>query len=122
MPEERIELWIRIPDQSKLNISVTGTTANESLMATVDGLDRQNNKFQKPLDTATGKPFTLTIRKGNRYSIDILLNWQTVATASVRAEVLTPSGERFGKLYTIDLRGKAKQEEFISLALFAIKQ
>jgi hypothetical protein len=122
MSEERVEFWIRIPDESTLNISVTGTTAAESLMATVDGLDSNNNTFLESLDTAKGTTFQRPIRKGDRYAVDILLNWQTTATASVRAEVLTQSGERFGKLYTIELIGQANQEEFISLAFFAIKQ
>ena len=42
--EDRVPIWARVPDGSRLVISVTGTTETESLAATVDGLSSDNKK------------------------------------------------------------------------------
>ena len=120
--EERVEQWVRVPDRSTLQIVVTGTTEDESVIATVDGLDSDNNVTVKTLNTVTGKPFEMEIAKGKRYSVDILLTYQTAATAVVHAEVHTGQGEQYGEAYHKTLVGKAKSEEFVSFFLFAIRE
>jgi uncharacterized cupredoxin-like copper-binding protein len=120
--ENRVEQWIRVPDKSTLIITAKGTTATQSVLATIDAQDGDNNVTDEPINTVTGAPFKMKIRQGMRYSVDVILVWQTQATATVTAEIRTPEDERYGDLYSIDLDGEKGAEEFVSLFVFAVKK
>lgn len=118
MSDGRVKHWIRVPDKSTLNVSVTGTTKIEFVLAILDWLDSANNGAAETLDSVRGDPVELRLRAPRSYSADVVLTYQTGATATVKAEIITPSGERHGKPYSISLKGKAKQMEFVSFFIF----
>ena len=120
--EDRVQQWARVPGGSVLKISVLGTTEDVSILATIDALDSDNNVTVRPLDTDTGLPGDVPIVKGKRYSVDVLLNYQTAGTAKVHAEIRTREGNLFGKVFDSDLTGTANSEEFVSFFVFALRE
>jgi hypothetical protein len=117
--ESRVKTWARVPDGATLTLSVTGTTKDEFVLGTVDALSSENVKTLKQLNTEKGTPFSMSIGKGMQYSVDILLLFQTAATATVSAEI-TKNGVRHGKPFNPSpVRGRKDAEEFFSLVILA---
>jgi D-alanyl-D-alanine dipeptidase len=120
-PQSRVKTWARVPGGATLRIRVSGTTETESLRATVDALSSANDKKLKVLNTATGAAFDLTLEKDTDYSVDIIAEFDTAATATVHAEILVGDEDRHGKPFDREVRGRRGAEEFFTLHILAAR-
>jgi hypothetical protein len=110
-----IEGWIRVPDNSTCEFVVTGTTAAATLTASLEMLDANGVFTERILDTAHGQPFSKTLRKPHRrYSADILLHFDTAATAHVQVRVLDSSNQLYGRPYDQQITGGKGADKFVS--------
>ena len=111
---ERVRHWARVPNDSVLEISVTGTTQTTSVSASVDWLDTANGQGTPSLNTVSGAPFRLPLRSPLAYSVDVLLTFLTQATATVVARIVKPDQETHGTPHEATITADSNANEFFS--------
>jgi len=91
-PSPRVQFWLAIPGGSRMRLSVSGTTAQNVVTATVFVV-RDDSMNQTFLDPAVQPgPLLLNFLSNHAYSIETDLVFGNDASAKVTAEVSDPDG------------------------------
>ena len=112
--------WFNVPARSALIISVTGTTKDQFVLATLDGVVTTSTgaiekKITGILNTATGDEEDIPLKASRLYVVDVDLTFITDATAVVEARVEQSDGTVFGKKFKTTLARKKGSVEAVTL-------
>src|SRR4029079_7505029 len=96
MPQlERIGSWTKVPNGSRMRISVVGTTAENLVTAHPFVLSSDGFEQTLPDSMVQPGPSNILLEAPHMYSILVDLNFATGATAEIHAAVVTPAGDVF---------------------------
>jgi hypothetical protein len=86
----RIGIWSKVPDGSRLLISVTGTDETHLVTGHVSVLRDDGNEMTFPDSAVQPGPLVIGLDPGHSFSVFVDLVYTTAATATVSALVLAP--------------------------------
>jgi hypothetical protein len=118
--EKLFKSWTNVPGNSKLLISVSGTTATKMVLAHLDGIvtlpnDKVSSKIEAILDTVNGTPEVIKLVSPRIYTIDVINTFITDAEATVHAHIMDPAGAQFGTAFDTVLRRTKGQVEMVTI-------
>jgi hypothetical protein len=123
VPDETLfKMWTHIPNGSSLVISVKGTKSDKLIIATLDGIETTPSgtilrKITGILDTVSGKPERISLKRPNIYTVDVINTFITDAEAVVHAHVEGPDGKQIDDALDTKLKRKKQQVEAVTLVV-----
>jgi len=105
-----LKIWLRVPDRSRLELSVTGPPDGGFVSGARLLEDDDQNVSEKMLehnDISPG-PLPVALEKGFTYTIRVRVAELTPdpITVAIDARIIKPNGDPFGKDYSFSVTGK----------------
>src|SRR5262245_4440703 len=105
-----LKIWLRVPDKSRLELSVTGPPdsgfVSGARLLEDDGTNASETMLEH--DEISPRPQPITHEKGFSCTIRVRVAELTPdpITVTIEARILKPNGDHFGKDYSFPVTGK----------------
>jgi hypothetical protein len=105
-----LKIWLRVPDRSRLELSVTGPPdggfVSGARLLEDDGTNAAETMLEH--DEISPGPHPIKLEKGFSYTIRVRVAELTPdpITVTIEARILKPNGDHFGKDYSFPVTGK----------------
>ena len=116
-----VDGWSRVPDGSTFVVSALCDDSQETVTASFEMLSSTGKYIEKLLNSATGKEAKFPLSSPLRYSSDVLLHFDTAATATVTASIIKPDGSPHGDPYENTISRAQSEDVFVSFFIWMLK-
>jgi len=121
--DSNLRIWLRVPDGSRLEVSVVGNVDDETQDQFVaDATVIDTNEVQKDWtdDMLRPGPKKATLKSPHDYNVTVHVTFAAKDSAQVQARVVKPKGGTYGKEYCYHIDGKAG--DIVSCTLIAVTE